>query len=112
MSSYVTRKTPGNTEWFRKDRFGMFIHWGLYAMPARNERGDRRRDRDNRGNRGGRNFGGNRGGNRGGRGYDKKPYNRDRKPSSGSGATGGTTMKPSNDFFGIFLGNSNSDKKD
>ena len=37
MSSYVTRKTPGNTEWFRQDRFGMFIHWGLYAMPARNE---------------------------------------------------------------------------
>ena len=37
MSSYVTRKTHGNTEWFRKDRFGMFIHWGLYAMPARNE---------------------------------------------------------------------------
>ena len=37
MSSYVTRKTPGDTEWFRKDRFGMFIHWGLYAMPARNE---------------------------------------------------------------------------
>ena len=22
MSSYVTRKTPGNTEWFRHDRFG------------------------------------------------------------------------------------------
>ena len=37
MSSYVTRKTPGNTEWFRQDRFGMFIHWGLYAMPARHE---------------------------------------------------------------------------
>ena len=37
MSSYVTRKTPGNTEWFRHDRFGMFIHWGLYAMPARHE---------------------------------------------------------------------------
>ena len=37
MSSYVTRKTPGNTEWFKQDRFGMFIHWGLYAMPARNE---------------------------------------------------------------------------
>ena len=37
MSSYVTRKTPGNTEWFVKDRFGMFIHWGLYAMPARHE---------------------------------------------------------------------------
>ncbi len=37
MSSYVTRKTLGNTEWFEHDRFGMFIHWGLYAMPARNE---------------------------------------------------------------------------
>lgn len=37
MSSYVTRKTPGDTEWFRDARFGMFIHWGLYAMPARHE---------------------------------------------------------------------------
>lgn len=37
MSSYVTRKTPGNTEWFKRDRFGMFIHWGLYALPARHE---------------------------------------------------------------------------
>ena len=37
MSSYVTKKTPGNTEWFVHDRFGMFIHWGLYAMPARHE---------------------------------------------------------------------------
>ena len=37
MSSYVTRKTLGDTEWFEHDRFGMFIHWGLYAMPARNE---------------------------------------------------------------------------
>ena len=37
MSSYITKKTPGNTEWFTKDRFGMFIHWGLYAMPARHE---------------------------------------------------------------------------
>lgn len=37
MSSYKVRKTPGDTEWFRHDRFGMFIHWGLYAMPARNE---------------------------------------------------------------------------
>jgi alpha-L-fucosidase len=25
------------TEWFEKDRFGMFIHWGLYAIPARGE---------------------------------------------------------------------------
>ena len=37
MSSYVIRKTPGDTAWFRHDRFGMFIHWGLYAMPARHE---------------------------------------------------------------------------
>lgn len=25
------------TEWFMKDRFGMFIHWGLYAIPGRGE---------------------------------------------------------------------------
>lgn len=37
MSSYVTRKTPGDTSWFTHDRFGMFIHWGLYSMPARHE---------------------------------------------------------------------------
>src|SRR5258706_1280678 len=24
-------------EWWTNDRFGMFIHWGLYAMPARHE---------------------------------------------------------------------------
>lgn len=24
-------------EWFREARFGMFIHWGLYALPARGE---------------------------------------------------------------------------
>ncbi|MGN0742588.1 MAG: alpha-L-fucosidase, partial [Candidatus Fimadaptatus sp.] len=23
--------------WFQHDRFGMFIHWGLYAIPARGE---------------------------------------------------------------------------
>ena len=37
MSSYVTKKTPGDTTWFVHDRFGMFIHWGLYSMPARHE---------------------------------------------------------------------------
>lgn len=37
MTSYVTRKTPGDTTWFTHDRFGMFIHFGLYAMPARHE---------------------------------------------------------------------------
>ncbi|MBS4220434.1 alpha-L-fucosidase [Bacillus sp. FJAT-49711] len=25
------------TKWFLDDRFGMFIHWGLYAIPARGE---------------------------------------------------------------------------
>ena len=25
------------SEWFRHDRFGMFIHWGLYSIPARGE---------------------------------------------------------------------------
>lgn len=25
------------TRWFLQDRFGMFIHWGLYAIPARGE---------------------------------------------------------------------------
>ncbi len=37
MSSYVTRKTPGDTSWFIYDRFGMFIHFGLYSLPARHE---------------------------------------------------------------------------
>ena len=23
--------------WWTNDRFGMFIHWGLYALPARHE---------------------------------------------------------------------------
>lgn len=25
------------TKWFMQDRFGMFIHWGLYAIPGRGE---------------------------------------------------------------------------
>ena len=25
------------TAWFREARFGMFIHWGLYSIPARGE---------------------------------------------------------------------------
>ena len=37
MSSYQTMKTPGDLSWFTHDRFGMFIHWGLYALPARHE---------------------------------------------------------------------------
>ena len=27
----------GDTSWFTHDRFGMFIHWGLYSMPGRHE---------------------------------------------------------------------------
>ena len=79
------------------------------ALPARNERNNHdrgyNRSRNGRGND-------RRGNDRGGRnGFNKKPYNRDRKPSSGSGATGGTTMKASNDFFGIFLGNSGNNEE-
>lgn len=37
MTSYVTKKTPGDTEWFVHDRFGMFIHFGLYSLPSRHE---------------------------------------------------------------------------
>lgn len=29
--------TAGDTAWFTQARFGMFIHWGLYALPARHE---------------------------------------------------------------------------
>lgn len=80
------------------------------AIPARNERDRRDRNRggrDRRGNDRGRGYG-NRGGKSGG--FNKKPYNRDRKPSSGNG--GGTSLKANNDFFGIFLGNSgNSEDK-
>jgi alpha-L-fucosidase len=39
MSNEITGKPygSGETAWFVKDRFGMFIHWGLYAQPARHE---------------------------------------------------------------------------
>ena len=26
-----------DTAWFVHERFGLFIHWGLYAVPARHE---------------------------------------------------------------------------
>ena len=76
------------------------------AIEARNDRDRRgRNDRGgyNRGGKGGKYNGGNKGG------YNKKPYNRDRKPAGGNG--GGTTLKANNDFFGIFLGNSNNEDK-
>ena len=27
-------KTPERMDWWREARFGLFIHWGLYAIPA------------------------------------------------------------------------------
>lgn len=35
MGLYQEREK--RTEWFQEARFGMFIHWGLYAIPARGE---------------------------------------------------------------------------
>ena len=31
------KPTPGNTAWWTHDRFGLFIHWGIYALAARHE---------------------------------------------------------------------------
>ena len=31
------KPTTGDTSWFVHDRFGMFVHWGLYALPSRHE---------------------------------------------------------------------------
>ena len=81
------------------------------AIPARNER-DRRDRRDRGYNRGGKGNGGrysdrSKGNGRDRGSFNKKPYNRERKPAS-SGNGGGTSLKAGTDFFGIFLGNSNS----
>jgi alpha-L-fucosidase len=32
--------TAGNTDWFVHDLFGLFIHWGIYALPERHERSE------------------------------------------------------------------------
>ena len=37
MSSYKVKKTDGDLSWFMQDRFGMFIHFGLYSMLSRHE---------------------------------------------------------------------------
>lgn len=43
IMSFVTKQDDASemrqkrTEWFRNARFGMFIHWGIYAIPARGE---------------------------------------------------------------------------
>ena len=36
MNKVIEERTK-RTEWYRDARFGMFIHWGLYAIPARGE---------------------------------------------------------------------------
>jgi len=33
----VARTRPGRMQWWNEARFGMFIHWGLYAFEGRNE---------------------------------------------------------------------------
>lgn len=36
MNKVIEERTK-RTEWYQNARFGMFIHWGLYAIPARGE---------------------------------------------------------------------------
>ncbi len=35
--SVASSPAAKRTDWFTEARFGMFIHWGLYALPARHE---------------------------------------------------------------------------
>lgn len=37
MSNPIIDARTERTKWFLEDRFGMFIHWGLYSIPARGE---------------------------------------------------------------------------
>ncbi|MFD2115313.1 alpha-L-fucosidase [Paenibacillus yanchengensis] len=37
MTNKLIAERTERTQWFMEDRFGMFIHWGLYAIPARGE---------------------------------------------------------------------------
>ena len=37
MYTFDREKYEKRMEWFTNARFGMFIHWGLYAIPARGE---------------------------------------------------------------------------
>jgi alpha-L-fucosidase len=37
MENKNIRERKERTKWFSEARFGMFIHWGLYAIPARGE---------------------------------------------------------------------------
>ncbi len=33
----VPERAAGDTGWFVRDRLGLFVHWGIYALPARGE---------------------------------------------------------------------------
>ncbi|WP_159884861.1 alpha-L-fucosidase [Paenibacillus puerhi] len=35
--TYEVQPTTGDSSWFTHDRFGLFIHWGLYSLGARHE---------------------------------------------------------------------------
>lgn len=37
MENVVIKERTKRTQWYCEARFGMFIHWGLYAIPARGE---------------------------------------------------------------------------
>ena len=37
MYQFNREEYEARMTWFREARFGMFIHWGLYAIPARGE---------------------------------------------------------------------------
>lgn len=37
MGNQVVEARTERTKWYRDARFGMFIHWGLYSIPARGE---------------------------------------------------------------------------
>ena len=37
LSDDAIQQMHGDTSWFVHDRFGLFIHWGLYALAARHE---------------------------------------------------------------------------
>lgn len=82
----------------------------LPAIPARNERRGNDRNERRSGGRGGKGgFGGRSKSGFAGKSGGFKKFNRDNGSSSNSG---GTTMKASTDFFGIFLGNSGNSGED
>jgi len=35
--AFRPRNATGDMDWFVRARFGLFVHWGLYALPARHE---------------------------------------------------------------------------